>query len=115
MTKDTSAFVERLFMRAFYKKATDIHFLPSSTYNTVAIYFRIFGDRSFIQRISLSFYNRMLTYVKVAANMDIGENKRPQNGDRKSTRLNSSHVAISYAGFCLMRKTQTLGEQTTRA
>src|SRR5690625_7038664 len=27
-------------------------------------------------------------------------------GDRKSTRLNSSHVAISYAVFCL--KTQTI-------
>src|SRR5690625_48355 len=25
--------------------------------------------------------------------------------DRKSTRLNSSHVAISYAGFCLKNKT----------
>src|SRR5690625_6985745 len=24
--------------------------------------------------------------------------------DRKSTRLNSSHVAISYAGFCLQQK-----------
>src|SRR5690625_5692398 len=27
------------------------------------------------------------------------------NGDRKSTRLNSSHVAISYAVFCLKKKT----------
>src|SRR5690625_5964222 len=27
--------------------------------------------------------------------------------DRKSTRLNSSHVAISYAGFCLQIKTLT--------
>src|SRR5690625_3160253 len=26
-------------------------------------------------------------------------------GDRKSTRLNSSHVAISYAFFCLKKKT----------
>src|SRR5690606_41799433 len=25
-------------------------------------------------------------------------------GDRKSTRLNSSHVKISYAGFCLKKK-----------
>src|SRR5439155_24292534 len=27
-----------------------------------------------------------------------------QAGDRKSTRLNSSHVAISYAVFCLKKK-----------
>src|SRR5690625_7011488 len=27
-----------------------------------------------------------------------------QEGDRKSTRLNSSHVAISYAVFCLKKK-----------
>src|SRR5207253_10878491 len=29
----------------------------------------------------------------------------PVPGDRKSTRLNSSHVAISYAVFCLKKKT----------
>src|SRR5207253_5562968 len=29
------------------------------------------------------------------------------SGDRKSTRLNSSHVAISYAVFCLKKKTNT--------
>src|SRR5207253_9339767 len=29
------------------------------------------------------------------------------DGDRKSTRLNSSHVAISYAVFCLKKKKQT--------
>src|SRR5690625_5491688 len=28
----------------------------------------------------------------------------PNEGDRKSTRLNSSHVAISYAVFCLKKK-----------
>src|ERR1022692_1585186 len=29
--------------------------------------------------------------------------------DRKSTRLNSSHLVISYAVFCLKKKKQTLG------
>src|SRR5690606_42062872 len=29
-------------------------------------------------------------------------------GDRKSTRLNSSHVKISYAVFCLKKKTHTV-------
>src|SRR5207249_7093524 len=30
--------------------------------------------------------------------------KRKDLGDRKSTRLNSSHVSISYAVFCLKKK-----------
>src|SRR2546426_5651472 len=29
------------------------------------------------------------------------------DGDRKSTRLNSSHLVISYAVFCLKKKKQT--------
>src|SRR5690554_7165320 len=36
-------------------------------------------------------------------------------GDRKSTRLNSSHVRISYAGFCLKKKSEDaarLGRRT---
>src|SRR2546422_7148204 len=31
----------------------------------------------------------------------------PRRGDRKSTRLNSSHGYISYAGFCLKKKTKS--------
>src|SRR3989442_10024607 len=31
--------------------------------------------------------------------------------DRKSTRLNSSHVRISYAGFCLKKKKQQAGRR----
>src|SRR5690625_4608110 len=35
-----------------------------------------------------------------------GQRRRPLGGeDRKSTRLNSSHVAISYAVFCLKKNT----------
>src|SRR5256885_2999159 len=32
----------------------------------------------------------------------------PQARDRKSTRLNSSHLVISYAVFCLKKKTNDL-------
>src|SRR5207249_9125014 len=31
---------------------------------------------------------------------------QPSHRDRKSTRLNSSHVSISYAVFCLKKKTK---------
>src|SRR5699024_11812490 len=41
--------------------------------------------------------------VVVAAAV-IGRRRRDPAGDRKSTRLNSSHVSISYAVFCLKKK-----------
>src|SRR5437870_8654445 len=37
---------------------------------------------------------------------------RPRSSDRKSTRLNSSHVAISYAVFCLKKKKKIETEHT---
>src|SRR2546430_11291885 len=35
----------------------------------------------------------------------------PRSPDRKSTRLNSSHSQISYAVFCLKKKTNLLPDQ----
>src|SRR5690625_456332 len=43
--------------------------------------------------------------ITVGSNSIIGYNTTIL--DRKSTRLNSSHVAISYAVFCLKKKTNT--------
>src|SRR2546427_1164333 len=39
---------------------------------------------------------------------------RIRSGDRKSTRLNSSHSQISYAVFCLKKKKKTSAEHTSR-
>src|SRR5690349_22000652 len=42
---------------------------------------------------------------------DLGDRRagRPPHPDRKSTRLNSSHVEISYAVFCLKKKKMVNG------
>src|SRR5256885_7255907 len=40
------------------------------------------------------------------------ENQPPHSVDRKSTRLNSSHLVISYAVFCLKKKKNFPTEQT---
>src|SRR5256885_12590985 len=37
----------------------------------------------------------------------------PRRGDRKSTRLNSSHLVISYAVFCLKKKINTQHSTST--
>src|SRR2546426_1917837 len=36
----------------------------------------------------------------------VGVDESGDDGDRKSTRLNSSHLVISYAVFCLKKKIQ---------
>src|SRR2546430_13247929 len=42
---------------------------------------------------------------------DLGGVAAPVLGDRKSTRLNSSHSQISYAVFCLKKKHTGLAQQ----
>src|SRR5438874_10680450 len=43
-----------------------------------------------------------------------GGGQRDAQGDRKSTRLNSSHVEISYAVFCLKKKKKHTNEKQKR-
>src|SRR5690242_20935467 len=47
-----------------------------------------------------------------AGRVDVGQRasaagRHDADGDRKSTRLNSSHMSISYAVFCLKKKKKT--------
>src|SRR5690625_927589 len=52
--------------------------------------------------------------VDALGNESFDASSEPPHPDRKSTRLNSSHVAISYAVFCLKKK-RTAGEYGLRA
>src|SRR5439155_9911316 len=49
--------------------------------------------------------------VQAVLNRVYGLLLNTQPGDRKSTRLNSSHVAISYAVFCLKKKNKQKKEK----
>src|SRR2546426_7028526 len=42
--------------------------------------------------------------LSILAALAFGEKITPSDIDRKSTRLNSSHLVISYAVFCLKKK-----------
>src|SRR3712207_8937788 len=44
----------------------------------------------------------------------VGGRKQVEDRDRKSTRLNSSHANISYAVFCLKKKSHHLPATTSR-
>src|SRR5690349_24217669 len=45
---------------------------------------------------------------------EISERQRVESQDRKSTRLNSSHVEISYAVFCLKKKKKKKENNTNK-
>src|SRR2546430_13736008 len=47
-----------------------------------------------------------------AAGLQVFPHLRRQVGDRKSTRLNSSHSQISYAVFCLKKKKSRISADT---
>src|SRR5690625_5915435 len=57
-----------------------------------------------IDNFALYLYLKSHLSALLAADFILSVALLPGNIDRKSTRLNSSHVAISYAVFCLKKK-----------
>src|SRR5438128_9116650 len=61
---------------------------------------------------SLKMLKGVVSDVGTAAAAEIpGYSVAGKTGDRKSTRLNSSHGSISYAVFCLKKKKKTIKTQ----
>src|SRR5690606_40145573 len=61
-----------------------------------------FRDTAFMGIMRWTFYNRL---KNIYPNVELTYGYITKNTrDRKSTRLNSSHVKISYAVFCLKKK-----------
>src|SRR5690349_22323623 len=59
---------------------------------------------SFPTRRSSDFRTRHAPAASEGRDPPLEKAERPVRADRKSTRLNSSHVEISYAVFCLKKK-----------
>src|SRR2546426_2095530 len=53
--------------------------------------------------------------VHERAGAEVLHHRNPTRADRKSTRLNSSHLVISYAVFCLKKKKKTKANTTQAA
>src|SRR5258708_21411333 len=75
---------------------------PRSTLFPYTTLFRSFLAKYLTEDIS---EKKIKALILIAAPFN-DETKEPL-GDRKSTRLNSSHQIISYAVFCLKKKKQT--------
>src|SRR5208283_5964958 len=81
-------------------------FLFSSTFFSL---FFFFNDTATTEIYTLSLHDALPTYpslLGVARSRELARQLAEQacRADRKSTRLNSSHITISYAVFCLKKK-----------
>src|SRR2546427_3712356 len=76
----------------------------------ISIFF-FFNDTATTEIYTLSLHDALpISRIKARRSLAMGRSSgisctsRPSDGDRKSTRLNSSHSQISYAVFCLKKK-----------
>src|SRR5256885_11964825 len=82
---------------------------PRSTLFPYATLFRSLSDYVMVGELSLDGGLRGVREtlpIAVAARANKIENLIVPEADRKSTRLNSSHLVISYAVFCLKKQTR---------
>src|SRR5690349_23596583 len=75
-------------------------------------FFFFFNDTATTEIYTLSLHDALPIFYVAAMFHDLGLTERYPSStvrfeDRKSTRLNSSHVEISYAVFCLKKKKKT--------
>src|SRR6266513_5606882 len=71
-------------------------------------FFFFFNDTATTEIYTLSLHDALPIRAWVCRRMAAHRCKSPvDTADRKSTRLNSSHVSISYAVFCLKKKKNT--------
>src|SRR2546430_6221108 len=89
-----------------------------SHYNNILSFFFFFNDTATTEIYTLSLHDALPICRRAAVDHDLGaaderrrvgsqEESAAGDVDRKSTRLNSSHSQISYAVFCLKKKTRT--------
>src|SRR5690606_40603275 len=85
--------------------------LPISTFQLALVYMTLFATSvfillGFIYWATAGYMARQTDETIEAEIQGLAEQYQRQGLDRKSTRLNSSHVKISYAVFCLKKKTE---------
>src|SRR2546426_3592963 len=95
---------------------------PRSTLFPYTTLFRSLAAEDHVDRVVVDFgddrgiLRRSSRRSKAEGGIEHDSRRRIENGlgDRKSTRLNSSHLVISYAVFCLKKK-KTRVQWTTRS
>ncbi|MCU0575910.1 MAG: GspE/PulE family protein [Desulfobacterota bacterium] len=85
---DTEKLVRLLLMSAINSRATDIHITPTT--KTTQIHYRIDGILYPFYTFPVELHSRVISTLKVKAEMDISEQRKPQDGRLSFDFLNES-------------------------
>src|SRR5256885_16780534 len=94
-----------------YASVCSLCFADYSLFTLPVSFFFFFNDTATTEIYTLSLHDALPIYVEQVHGVQLQHGGRQGHGagdlheaDRKSTRLNSSHLVISYAVFCLKKK-----------
>ncbi len=72
--------VEQVIIDAYNRRASDIHIEPYGREMKTVIRFRVDGDCGVYQEIAPQARNALVARIKIMANLDIAEKRKPQDG-----------------------------------
>ncbi len=73
-------FVNGILLDAFHKKVSDIHMEPKAGKGLLQVRYRIDGECHIEHQIPSTFKKAIISRIKIMANLDISERRRPQSG-----------------------------------
>ncbi len=89
--------VNKIIEDAFYAGASDIHIEPYGKQRDAEVRFRVDGACSNILNISKANVNSVVARVKVLADLDIAERRKPQDGKIKFTTSQADNIELRVA------------------
>ena len=72
--------INKVLIDAHRRGASDIHFEPGGINNPVLVRYRIDGECLVAHKIAATFKNAIISRIKIIANLDISERRKPQSG-----------------------------------
>jgi type II secretory ATPase GspE/PulE/Tfp pilus assembly ATPase PilB-like protein len=73
-------FVNNVLLEAYQKEASDIHFEPGMKKEPFIVRYRVDGECFISHQILNTYKNAIISRLKIIANLDISERRRPQSG-----------------------------------
>jgi len=89
--------VNKIILDAFARGASDIHIEPFTGKDNTQVRIRIDGSCSIYQTIPFHYRNAVVSRIKIMADLDIAERRKPQDGKIKFKRFGGKDIELRVA------------------